>query len=181
MHKYITSQTQIQINMITQMVYITAHKYTTSQTQIRISSCNIPVIGMRRTHMGTTWKWVNCQIGTAQTPQSSCKHHHVFLLHGFARAWALGLSPSHVCVFPPVCPSPSVFLPCVHRPRVLSDLRPNTWHSTHSRHFSEVKAVFETLKPSKGENTTKTKNAMSDLLFLCQYSLSVRIYIQFRN
>ena len=51
-----TSQTQIHINMITQMVCITAHKYTTSQIQIRISSCNIPVIGMRRTHMGTAWK-----------------------------------------------------------------------------------------------------------------------------
>ena len=104
------------------MVYITAHKYTTSQTQIRISSCNIPVIGMRRTHMGTAWKWVNCQIGTAQTPQSSCKHHHVFLF-----LWVCpGLGPrsitfSCVCVSPsvsitlcvsPVCPSP----PCFERP-----------------------------------------------------------------
>ena len=98
-----------------------------------------------------------------------------------AWAWALGLSPSHACVFPPVCPSPSVFLPCVHRPRVLSDLRPNTWHSTHSRHFSEVKAVFETLKPSKGENTTKTKKCEVKFALPFPYSLSVRIYIQFRN
>ena len=41
-HKYTTSQTQIQINLITQMVCITMHKYTISQTQIRIGSCNIP-------------------------------------------------------------------------------------------------------------------------------------------
>ena len=74
------------------------------------------------------------------------------------QVYHLSVSSMCVCVcVSSVCPSPSVFLPCVHRPRVLSDLRPNTWHSTHSRHFSEVKAVFETLKPSKGENTTKTK------------------------
>ena len=163
------------------MVYITAHKYTTSQTQMRISSCNIPVIGMRRTHMGTAWKWVNCQIGTAQTPHSSCKHHHVFLF-----LWVCpGLGPRSI-TFSCVCVSPSVSItlcvsPVCPSPRVLSDLPPNTWHSTHSRHFSEVKAVFETLKPSKGENTTKTKKCKVRFALPFPYSLSVRIYIQFRN
>ena len=72
------------------------------------------------------------------------------------QVYHLSVSSMCVCVSS-VCPSPSVFLPCVHRPRVLSDLPPNTWHSTHSRHFSEVKAVFETLKPSKGEHNQEKK------------------------
>ena len=85
-----------------------------------------------------------------------------------------------------VCVSPSVSItlcvsPVCPSPRVLSDLPPNTWHSTHSRHFSEVKAVFETLKPSKGENTTKTKKCEVKFALPFPYSLSVRIYIQFRN
>ena len=148
------------------MVCITAHKYTTSQTQIQISSCNIPVIGMRRTHMGTAWKWVNCQIGTAQTPQSSCKHHHVFLLHGFARAWALGLSSSHACVFPPVCPSPSVFLPCVHR-RVFWATCLQILGTLHTQGISLRSKQFS--KPSnqaKEKTQPRQKNAKSDLLFL---------------